>query len=420
MAVYYIDNVNGIDENDGLSPEKAKKRYDLIDVRAGDTLLFKRGTIHRSELKTWEGKEGAWVTYGAYGEGEMPIFCSSTDVSGTEDWVEIEENIWECQREINGEVGNFEFDVNNCSATLRWTREELCGQGDFWDSGFEGDFPDQLDEPKGKRQVLLYSHKNPAEEYSHIECISRATRRLAKQRNYNRFENLLFRNGLHGIAYCADHVEIVGCRFENIGGVVWSKKEKIRFGNAIEFYGYGSYILVENCYFKNIYDSCVTHQGPGEETVPTREFICRNNVFDTYSMAAFEYRDKMPINSSFTGNICLNAGCGFGMLGETLPRLSEIWPQPMGHHIFMWRIPKAEEGGSLVIENNYFGEALAGAAIYSIISPEAEAQVVFDNNVFTETEGLLVRWGGENFTSLEEYKSKTGQDKNSKYGTKPE
>ena len=132
-------------------------------------------------------------------------------------------------------------------------------------------------------------------------------------------------------------------------------------------------------------------------------------------MAAFEYRDKLPINSSFTDNVCLNAGCGFAMLGEALPRKSEIWPQPMGHHIFMWRIPEASEGGSLVIKNNFFGSAPVGAAIYSIISPEAEAQVTIDNNRYTKNDVLLNRWGGENYNDLEAYKAATGNDKNSCY-----
>lgn len=416
MSVYYIDNVYGNDQNDGLSPESAKKDYTIIDVRPGDTLLFKCETIHRGKLQTRPGEEGAWITYGAYGEGELPKFCGSTDVSDPADWTEIDKNIWECCKAIPGEVGNFEFDINNCSATFRWTRDGLCSQGDFWDSRIKGEALYYLNEPVPEQQVLLYSEKNPAEYYSHVECISWNTRVLVSPQDYNRYENLHFRNsGIHAIAGRADHVEIVDCMIENIGGCAWNNKLKIRLGNGVEFYGYGSYILIEGCHFKNIYDSCVTHQGPGKDTVPTREFICRNNVFDTYSMAAFEYRDKMPIDSCFIGNTCIDAGCGFGMLGEELPRKSEIWPQPMGHHIFMWRIPEAEKGGNLVIEDNFFGEAPVGAAVYSIISPEAEAQVKLNNNIYTKNDTLLVRWGGEDFNDLDIYKAKTGQDRDSKY-----
>ena len=139
MPVYYIDNINGCDENDGLSPESAKKNYEQLDIKPGDTLLFRCETIHRDKLKTWAGAEGAWVTYGSYGEGELPKFCGSTDVSDPADWIEIEENIWECRKAIPGEVGNFEFDINNCSATFHWTRDELKAQGDFWDSRIKGE-----------------------------------------------------------------------------------------------------------------------------------------------------------------------------------------------------------------------------------------------------------------------------------------
>jgi hypothetical protein len=189
--------------------------------------------------------------------------------------------------------------------------------------------------------------------------------------------------------------------FENIGGCAWSRDLKVRFGNGFEIWHKGNDILIENCFFKNVYDSCVTHQGPGEITEPTKNFICRNCTFDTYGMAAFEYRDKLPINSSFTGNTCLNAGCGFAMLGEELPRYSEIWPDPMGHHIFMWRMPKATEGGSFEISGNQFYDA-TGAAVYSIISPEAEAQMnIHDNQYWTGNQDLFQRVNDKNYAPAE-------------------
>lgn len=410
MATYYIDKVNGNDENNGLSPESAKKDYISLVLEAGDQVLFKRGSFYRDMLRAVK-----FVSYGAYGEGDMPTFCGSTDVSAKEDWVETEkENIWRCVKAIPGDVGNFVFNGNKCSATLRWSPEELCAQGDFWDSRYAQ--KEQKKQEFGEQEMLLYSKGNPAEIYSHIEAVSFNTRQLVSVREGMSFEDLRFLNsGVHGMAGSGNNITVRRCVFENIGGCAWNKDLKIRFGNGFEIWAKGDDILIENCTFRSVYDSCVTHQGPGDQTTPTRNFICRNNTFDTYGMAAFEYRDKMPIDSAFTGNTCLNAGCGFAMLGEELPRLSEIWPQPMGHHIFMWRIPTATEGGDLLIENNYFGEAPVGAAIYSIISPEAEAQVKIDNNKYTRNDILLNRWGGENFNSLDDYKEKTGLDKNSSY-----
>ena len=101
------------------------------------------------------------------------------------------------------------------------------------------------------------------------------------------------------------------------------------------------------------------------------------------------------------------------MLGEVLPRRSEIWPQPMGHHIFLWRMDQATEGGHLEITDNDFGPAPVGAAIYSIISPEAESQIHLDNNRYTANPVLLNRFGGVNYTDLASFSAATGQDRNS-------
>lgn len=406
MATYYADNIGGTSSGDGLCPERAARDYTVLPLASGDTLLFKCGNRYRDRLTAVPG-----VRYGAYGEGAKPSFDPSTDVSSPDCWAQTEtENVWLCTVPIHGEVGNVIFNGDECTATLRWTSKELCEQGDFWDSRYAC----------GKREApqtfLLYSHGNPGEVYAGIEVASYGARSCAYAGGDNIFDGICFKNcGVHGLNGSCDNVVIRNCDFLNIGGCAWSVELHVRFGNAVEFWEHGNNITVENCYFKNIYDSCVTHQGPGERTEPAKNFICRSNVFDTYGMAAFEYRDKMTVNSEFTGNVCMNAGCGFAMRGEGEVRLSEIYPEPMGHHIFLWRIDHATEGGSLLIEGNTFGAAPAGAAIYSRISPEAEAQITLKNNRYTPSDRLLIRFGGKNYTHLEEYKTATGKDDESTY-----
>ena len=46
--IYYIDPVNGSDELDGSSPERARKSYLTLDVKPGDSILFKRGNWSRT------------------------------------------------------------------------------------------------------------------------------------------------------------------------------------------------------------------------------------------------------------------------------------------------------------------------------------------------------------------------------------
>ncbi len=409
MATYYIDALDGQDENDGRSPEQARKSYADLALQKGDTVLFRRGSFIRGML---EAK--AHVSYGAYGEGELPTFCGSVDVSAEQDWLPTEEqNVWKCTKLLRGDVGNLVFRTDECYATLRWTRKALCGQGDFYSQPLDGE---QAQMPDGSRVLYLWSDGNPARVYSHIEAVPYGTRQLVKLTDGVTLEDIrVINSGVHGMAGQGNGITVRRCVFEAIGGCPWSHELKIRFGNGFEIWHRGNDILVENCVFKNIYDSCVTHQGPGDDTVPTVKFVCRDCTFDTYGMAAFEYRDKLPIRSRFENNVCLNAGCGFAMLGETKPRSSEIWPQPMGHHIFLWRIPKATDGGDLTICGNRFGPAPEGAAIYSIISPEAEAQITLRNNQYTPTSALLIHFGGKSYTSLAQYQAQTGADHGSTY-----
>ena len=73
----------------------------------------------------------------------------------------------------------------------------------------------------------------------------------------------------------------------------------------------------------------------------------------------------------------------------------------------MWRIEKPTEGGSLEIKNNVFCNAPFGAAVYSIISEDAEAQMHFKNNVyFTENPELLIHFGGKDYKSLDGFAEK--------------
>jgi hypothetical protein len=68
----------------------------------------------------------------------------------------------------------------------------------------------------------------------------------------------------------------------------------------------------------------------------------------------------------------------------------------------------------LRIEGNRFGAAPVGAAIYSIISPEAEAQITLDHNTYTiSNEQLLNRFGGVDYTDFTRYRTETGQDAHS-------
>ena len=398
MAIYYIDVMNGKAENDGLSKKTPVTDYKKIDIKSGDTVLFKRGSFIREKLWVCDG-----VTYASYGEGKKPTFCGSINLTDKSLWKEESKNIWVCTS-VNDEAANFVFNNEDLCGTLRWTKEELAEQGDFYDDSFGTRDAKKQIHPNHK--IYLYSEMNPAEYYSNIECVVYGERNLADNGCNLTFKDLRFINsGVHGIAGEAKtrNMKVINCDFEYIGGAVWNYEKKIRYGNAVEMWDVGENVEIRGCYFNDIYDSATTQQG-GNNCEQADKFIICDNVFIKCGMGAYEQRDRIPKYAEFNNNICIDAGEGFSKLGEIMPRYSEIWPQPMGHHIFLWRID-AEKSGYLEIKENIFYNAPYGAAIYSIIAKESEDLTKLQNNIYyTENKELINRWNGKNFVTFDEYK----------------
>jgi len=410
--IYYIDPVYGSMDADGLTPETARRTYTDLNPKPGDSILFRRGSVIRERLTRVPGDETGYITYGAYGDGGTPVFVGSADVSNPSDWTEERPNVWRYTKELPTEACNFIYtnaDGTTVGGTLRWEEDYLCAQGDWHDTRMGT--AEQRTVPDEKK-VLVYSVGNPGEVYRHIECALWGQRNLSNNVPYTITEDLgFFGSGVHAMSGGSHHMVIRRCSFCFIGGSVWNRNLRIRFGNAVEFWEQGDDILIENCYFNEIFDSCITHQG-SSKCRPAHNLVMRDNFFANYGMGAYEGRDKMSVNSSFENNICLYAGYGFSGYGDTKPRSSEIYPQPMGHHLFMWRIPEATEGGCLDISGNTFLDA-AGAAMYSIISPEAEAQMHLQGNRYcTYNKGLLNKIGGKSYAphEFDQYLSEYGEE----------
>lgn len=406
--IYYIDPMYGCPEADGRSPENARREYRDLALEPGDKVLFRRGSFIRANLERCPGTPDAPITYGAYGEGENPVFCGSVDVSDPAKWTEIRPNIWKYTESLPSEACNFIYDNGRIGATLRWEEHLLSAQGDWYDSRMGcREQGRTVDEEK----VLLYSEGNPGEVYSHIECAVWGQRNLSSNVSCTVCEDLIFfGSGVHALSGGSDHITVRRCTFSFIGGAVWNRNLRIRFGNAIEFWERGDDILIEDCYFNNIYDSCITHQGT-TKCKPAENFVMRRNLFVNYGMGAYEGRDKMAVNMEFTDNLCLCAGGGFSGFGDTKPRNSEIYPQPMGHHLFMWRIPEATENGSFLVARNRFYDA-SGAAMYAIISPEADTQMHMKDNLYwTTNKNLMNLVGGKSYRpdEFEKYLAEYGE-----------
>ncbi|MFZ2655291.1 MAG: right-handed parallel beta-helix repeat-containing protein [Victivallales bacterium] len=414
-TTYYVDPQDGNDTHSGAAPSEPLKTSACRQFLPGDTVLFKRGSVIRDMLHTCDGSDKKPITYGAYGTGGKPVFLGSMTASLPTDWAEEKPSVWRFTGAFPSEVCNLVFNGGEMCGNLRWQIDDLKKQGE-WHYTLIGKTTGKSQcETSGAGGILyIFSDGNPGSCYSSIECSLWGNRKLAGGSHDIVIENLVFRNsGVHGFhAVGAENITLRQCEFHCIGGAVWNRERRIRFGNAIEFWEGGRNLLVEKCVFKDIYDSGVTHQGGPPAVIPEQIFFT-GNLFINCGMAAYECREPAAKEVYFEQNTCINAGGGFSMQGEAPPRQSEIHPQPMGHHVFIWRIVKNSQRGHVYIRNNIFHEAPCGAAIYSIIDPADEQQFVIDSNCYWQTTGrVLVHINGKDYapTEFKLYQSETGKD----------
>ncbi len=417
--IHYIDPTSGDDANDGLSPEHALKSHAQCDVSPGDTVLFKRGSVIRGLLRTHEGTESAPVSYGAYGDGEKPVFLGSVAVGDPGAWTEVRPNVWRFANGLDSEVCNLVFNAGQSCGILRWEPEDLRQPGDWHYTGIGATSAGESCGGPAWRNETLYlcSVENPGHAWRDIECVLWGARKLVGGRRHIILEHLSFRNsGVHGFQDCDVHdVMIRDCDFRHIGGAVWHRERRIRFGNAIELWDGARDVIVEGCVFDTVYDSGVTHQGGMTRNIPERLYF-RDNRFTDCGMAAYECREPSA-EVYFENNICVVTGGGFGLQGEPPPRRSEIYPQPMGHHVFIWRIEPGTHPGRVYLRNNQFGAAPCGAALYSIIAEPDERRFVLENNSYSgHADALLARWSGRDYRmkDFDRYQKETGQDAGSR------
>ncbi|MCU6736195.1 family 16 glycoside hydrolase [Diplocloster agilis] len=80
---YYVDSVNGNDENDGLSEQTPWKTLDKVNnttYEPGSKILFKSGSAWAGNLiVSSSGEKGKLIEYASYGEGARPLIMGAGD-----------------------------------------------------------------------------------------------------------------------------------------------------------------------------------------------------------------------------------------------------------------------------------------------------------------------------------------------------
>ena len=376
---FHIDPLNGNDANDGLSPARPFKTYIERDFKGGDVVLFRRGSVLRDVLHTRNGLEGVPIRYGAYGDGPKPAFLGSAPIGDPKHWVEQQPSVWRYTGALPSEVCNLVFNNGQHCGILRWRIEDLRQPGDWHYTGFGR-------QTRGGDSLYLCSPINPGVAYTDIECVLWGKRKLVGGQRHIILENLSFQNsGVHGFHETGPRqIVIRRCEFRFIGGAVWNRERRIRFGNGVEFWDGASDNTVEGCLFDNIYDSGVTHQGGKVRNIPERLYF-RNNLFLNCGLAAYECREPSR-EVYFENNTCLNSGGGFAMQGENPPRPSDPYPQPVGYHVWAWLIDPQTQPGKVHVRRNIFCQSY-GAAICLSMDPADRRKMVLDHNAYWQTTG---------------------------------
>jgi hypothetical protein len=158
---YYVNAVDGVDSNDGRSPETAWQTISKVNqtpLGPGDCVFFKRGQVWREELSIYflDGTANNPIVFSAYGEGPKPEINGADIIT---EWTQHSGNIWRTMLP-NGAIQGVWFDgqrgqkvdsIGAVSQETQWFTEETT--------------------------VYVYSSSNPASRYTNpgVEVAQRMT-----------------------------------------------------------------------------------------------------------------------------------------------------------------------------------------------------------------------------------------------------
>jgi hypothetical protein len=403
---FFVSATSGNDRHDGRSPQSPWRILDRVntaDLKAGDRVLFRRGETWRGTLVPRSGRQGAPITYGAYGEGDKPLLLGSVSRNDSRDWHPEGDNIWATAKptfadltsaELSRDVGNIVFDHGKAVGVKKWRSEDLRRQGDY---RYCGD----------TWQVKLYSKQNPAELYRNVELA--LCRHIIDQGNKSHvvYENLSLRYGAaHGIGGGnTHHIVVRGCDLGWIGGghqFTTPAGTPVRFGNGIEFWAGAHDNLVEACRIWEVYDAALTNQGSADNSQINITY--RDNVIWNCEYS-FEYWNRGPESTTrnirFEHNTCVNAGHGWGHTQR---------PDPNGRHV-MFYSNSARTTEFYVCKNIFCG------ATESCLRMDNEwtAGLVMDRNCWFQPGPVLMRFLNTQFapTQLADFQRRTHIDSRS-------
>lgn len=349
--VYYIDSLVGDSSNSGTNENQPLDSMSSLIVRPGDEILFRRGTSYRYGIN-FKGMDGEPVKFGAYGNGNAPVFYGSVNRSEQYLWNDEGSCIWSLKIPMKNEPCNMIFDFGDHCGIYVSHVKNLDMQGKWTYAANDEVYT-----------VYMYSSENPGSYYSDIEISVKDGEALFTCSKNVAFEGLcIMYPGDDGILIDnGENVTLSDVRFEYAGGYIYNNKEEVRRkGNAVTVLGNAQNIKIEDCYFYNTFDSCIELNGTEEIQ---NGILIRGNTFNRYGIAALTVTGNMGSDTVFELNECTGAGRGFSYNGIIPPRHSKFDPEPVGHNV-MCTCVKAGEKSKLTVRRNVFLGRINGSDVF--------------------------------------------------------
>ncbi len=348
-TTYYVSEKNGNDENDGLSPEKPFRtieRVSSIRFLRNANILLERGGVYRGTFRIVSQN----LNFGAYGEGEKPVWMQSRrNYADPSLWEKTEyPNVWKCT-ELLTNVGVIGFDHDLFDHSEKTYTEQYGIIRNYNTDGFMGlqsmykdlQFFSDMREADLTSPAPLYVYStegNPGERFRSIEIGERANILGGEPLNC-RIDNISFKfTGAHAIGvYNARNLRITNCVFSWLGGSVLHYNENgssTCYGNAVETTTCDGY-FIENCWFYQVYDTGVTHQcSTGTNDRAQKNIRYLGNLFEYCHWGIEFYNAPYRDGSTFVVttsdvriayNVVRNTGFGWGSVSKNRMENSQAY-----------------------------------------------------------------------------------------------
>lgn len=360
---YYVDSVNGNDNNTGLSENDAIQtisKTNQLPLKPGDTVLFKCGDTFRGNLIPTSGSMEQRITYSSYGEGAPPILMGSFSLDQISSSIQlVQDDIYTFM--FAYDIGNIIINNGELFGVKRFSLSALNNPLDYYYDRSRKIFYLKADE------ILANQINTSTEGYSSVEfCVTQSIVNMSNKHDLT-FTNLALKYGsAHGFSGSETHrVTIENCVISYIGGGFLFYREDgepERYGNGIEIFDTGSDIDIIGCKIFEIFDTAVTNQGAKRNSYHTN-ITYKDNIIYNCGMAAFELWNQgagsTMTNISFENNNVHDIGYGFSLTQQRQNTLG------LGH--FITDFGNIATMDNISIKNNTFNNAYNEHEISSLL-----------------------------------------------------